>query len=428
MAGPLIGGSSAGRGGNVSDAEVRYSLGVVSVPTSFRLLDEISADEYERLSDAIASITRLNAGFHYKLVERNYLELKSIHQFVTITLSLGRDFATPNRRKFAEALMTSLVNWLTAMRLFLDHEETALKRRFGRDSPQVARFKSSTAAAYDARVGYRFAYRFRNFVQHCGLPLSRIEIGPVTEAGTRAKQAVDLVLDRDELLDAFEGWGPVEADLRAMPPTFGLLPFAAAAMDGLREVHRACTDLGVDEALERCGEVVAAVERIQAIETDGFPAVFRYRADLRDVLQIRPTRIPVDAARKLLAVRSGKARREILWSEPSVRSPLPFDPASIRDRFHRDNRGVQVLSAWLTEKGGSPAFFRTVNQIIAEDQNIEPLITGLINVSAVLAQMTAGALGASAEGLVAGLLDIYGEFDRPGVENTDVETSQDDGG
>lgn len=412
----------------MSDAEVRYSLGVVGVPTSFRLLDEISADEYERLSDAITSITRLNAGFHYKLVERNYLDLESIHQFVTITLSLGRDFATPDHRQFGEAIMTSLVNWLTAMRLFLDHEETGLKRRFGKDSTQVARFKSATAVAYDGRVGYRFAYRFRNFVQHCGLPLSRIEVGPVKEPGTRAKQAVDLVLDRDELLAAFGDWGPVKADLRAMPPTFGLLPLAAEAMDGLREVHRACTDLDVDEALERCGEVVAAVERIEAIEADGFPAAFRYRRDLRGALQISPTMIPADAARKLAAVRTGAEARETLWSEPGARPPLPFDPATIRNRFHRDSRGVQVLSAWLTEKGGSPAFLRTVNRIIAEDQDIEPLMTGLINVSALLAHMTASALGASPEGLVAGLLNVYGEFDRPDVGSMEAESPPSDGG
>lgn len=100
-------------------------------------------------------------------------------------------------------------------------------------------------------------------------------------------------------------------------------------------------------------------------------------------------------------------------------------PVTIRERFHRDNRGVQVLSAWLAEKGGSPAFFRMVNQIITEDQNIEPLITGLINVSALLAHMTAGALGASAEGLIAGLLDIYGEFDRPDTSDSSPDATGD---
>lgn len=413
----------------MTDADrTRYSLGVIGTPTRFDLMDEISADEYERLSEAIAAISRLSAGFHYKLVERNYLDLESIHQFVTITLSLGREFATPDHRQLSEALMTSVVNWLTAMRLFLDHEETDLKRRFGKDSQQVALFKSATAAAYDGHLGYRFAYRFRNFVQHCGLPLSRIEIGPVTQSGTRAKQAVDLVLDRDELLSAYGEWGPVRADLQVMPATFGLLPLAAEAMDGIRDVHRSCTEHDIDEALQHCEDIVVAVERIESQAADGNPALFRYSEDAHGGLHLNPTMIPVDAGRKLDAVRSGAASRETLWAEPMEHRPAAFDPATIRERFHRDSRGVQVLTAWLAEKGGTPAFFRAVNRIIVEDRNIEPLITGLINVSALLAHMTAGALGTSAEGLVAGLLDIYGEFDRPVSDEPGPEDPQGNGG
>ena len=34
----------------------------------------------------------------------------------------------------------------------------------------------------------------------------------------------------------------------------------------------------------------------------------------------------------------------------------------------------------MSEGGGTPKFSEAVNKIIAEDRNIEPLITGLINV------------------------------------------------
>jgi hypothetical protein len=399
------------------------SLGVVGIPTGFHLLEDISAHEYEHLVDAIREITRLDAGFHSKLVERNYVELESIHQFVTITLSLGRDFATPDRTQLGEALMTSIVNWLTAMRLFLDHEETDLKRRFGKNSPQVRQFKSATAAAFDDRLGYRFSYRFRNFVQHCGRPLSRIETRRVVNGSTRARQTVDLVLDRDFLLRVYDGRGPVKADLTAMPPTFGLLPLAAEAMEGLRDVHRVCTELNLDEALDHSATVLAALERIEMHQAIGHPAIFRYDGDFRDKANVSLVMIPAAGARKLAPVRSGAESRESIWSEPAERHPLLFDPATIRERFHRDSRGVQVLSAWLAEQGGSPAFFKVVNQILADDQSLEPLITGLINVSAILAHMTASAIGTSAEALVAGLLDIYGEFESPDPDDAASELS-----
>jgi hypothetical protein len=68
-------------------------------------------------------------------------------------------------------------------------------------------------------------------------------------------------------------------------------------------------------------------------------------------------------------------------------------------------------------------FFAVVNNLIAEDRAVEPLITGLINVSALLANVAAGAIGTSPEGLVGGLLDVYGPFDQPisGEEETPEE-------
>ena len=394
---------------------VHYSLGTIGTPTSFNLVDEITPGEYESLNAAIAAIDRLTASFPYKLVERNYMDVQAIHQFVTITLSLGRDFATPDHRLLGEALMTSVVNWLSAMRLFLDHMETDLKRRFGKSSSEVGRFKEAAAAAFDARVGYRFTYKFRNYVQHCGLPLSHIRIGPRLDNTAQGTQAAELLLNRENLLTSYGEWGVVKADLCEMEPVFSLLPLAAEAMEGLRDIHRACTEIELDQALKANDEVVRAIRRIESLDAEGNPALFRYTGDLRGTLDITPRVIPAEAASKLSAVTSGSATRESLWSKQDERPPPRFDPATVRERFHHDSRGVQVLSAWFAEGGASPRFFRVVNKIIADDHGIQPLLTGLVNASVLLAHMTAGALGASAEGLVAGMLNIYGQFRSVGA-------------
>jgi hypothetical protein len=115
----------------------------------------------------------------------------------------------------------------------------------------------------------------------------------------------------------------------------------------------------------------------------------------------------------LQSVARGHASRDSFWTTPDDSSLLPFDPATIREQFHRDHRGVQVLTAWMSEGGGTPEFVAAVNNLIAEDGDIEPLITGLINVSALLANVAAGAIGTSPEGLAGGLLDMYGPFDQP---------------
>jgi hypothetical protein len=339
--------------------------------------------------------------------------LESIHQFVTIMISLGRQFAKPDHQLLGESLMSSTVNWLTSMRLFLDHTETDLKRRYGKNSQEVDRFETATRSAFDTKIGYAFSSRFRNYVQHCGLPLSTIAInppGPGTQ--TRAKQSVALLLDRDALLSNYDGWGPVRRKLEAMPPRFPLLPLASEAMEGLRDVYRELLEIRLSEALKRCAVLEQALDRIEATGQSEHPAVFRYQGDFSGRSSISPKILPAESIRQLVTVANGSTTRESLFQ--SEERPVPkLDPARIRQNFHRDSRGVQVLSTFLAEKGESPKFIETVNSIIAADGGIDPLIGGLINVSAICAHMAAAAIGATAEGLVAGLLDVYGQFDQP---------------
>jgi hypothetical protein len=394
-----------------------YSLGAIVEKTDgkdCRLLTKISEAEYEDISAALTALTRLKPPFHYGLVERNYRDLQAVYQFVTITLSLGREFATPDRIELVASLATSIVNWLTAMRLFLDHEETDLKRRFGKQSPEVEAFKAATAAAFDADdPGYRFASKFRNYVQHCGVPLSRLDLVRPPGSNLRAKQSIRLLVDRDDLLAKFDEWGLVKKDLLAFPPTFELLPLIASAMNGIRDVHKACAEIDLDHALAQSAVLARALDCIESAGPEGEPAVFRYRRVTNTYMDISPRLIPSDAIRTLQSVARGDTSRDSLWSATKDSPTLPLDPTTIREWFHRDSRGVQALTVWMSDGDGKPRFAAAVNKFIAEDGSIEPLITGLTNVSTLLAGIAAAALGTSPEGLVGGLLDIYGPFDQP---------------
>lgn len=120
----------------------------------------------------------------------------------------------------------------------------------------------------------------------------------------------------------------------------------------------------------------------------------------------------------------GRATRESLWKvNDDVPPALPMDPVAVREKFHRDNRGVQIISAWLQEGGGTPGFFEVVNEFLREDKGIEPVLTGLINASTLLAHMAAGSLGTTAEALVAGILDQYSQVDEPASDGTLPPTS-----
>ena len=405
---------------NVTDP-YNYSLGTFERKSPgesvIRLVaDDITAQEYEEIYRACTSIAALGASFDYKLVERNFLDLQSVQKFVTIILSLGREFVRSDHRQLGESLMTSVVNWLTSWSLFLDHTETDLKRSFGKSSPEVQRFKAVTNSAFDAKAGYRFTCKFRNYVLHCGLPLSSIEVKrPDATTGTRAKQSVTFVLDRDDLLRNYDDWGRfVKRDLKGMPPTFPLLPLALEGMQGLRDVYLILLDIRISEALSRCAVLERALSRIEETGYPGHPTIFRYQGDIVNRFDFTPTVFSAEAVRRLAQVASGSVPRKSLFKEPEEQAPT-LDPARVRQQLRADNRGVQILSVWLAEKGASPAFIDAVNRIIAEDRSIQPLIAGVINTSALLAYMTAGAIGTTAQGLVADLLDAYGRFDEPGA-------------
>lgn len=183
-------------------------------------------------------------------------------------------------------------------------------------------------------------------------------------------------------------------------------------MNGLRGVQRACMEIDLDQALTRSAMLAEVLDRIGSAVPDGEPGVFRYRRTTKTHMDISPSLIPSDAIRKLHSVVRGDANRDSLWSRPET-SPLILDPTSIRERFYRDQRGVQVLTAWIAEGSGTPKFLAAVNELLDEDGDVEPLITGLINTSALLATIAAKALGTSPEGLVGGLLDSYGPFEQP---------------
>jgi hypothetical protein len=195
-----------------------------------------------------------------------------------------------------------------------------------------------------------------------------------------------------------------------MEPQFELLPLLDAAMSGIRAINRACVEIDLDRALASVPILAAALDHLDRVE--GEPMLFWFQRGSEGT-EVIPRPLHASSVRQLQMVYEGRARRESLWkiSEP-VPPPLPLDPAVVRGQFHRHNRGVQLISAWLQEGGGGTArFVDLVNRLISEDQSIEPVLTGLINTTALLAYMTAGALGTNVEALISGILDLYSQID-----------------
>lgn len=136
--------------------------------------------------------------------------------------------------------MSSALNWLNSYRLFLDHEESSLKRRFGKQSSQYLAFKAACAKAYDTSPEYRFTYKLRNYATHVEMPISRVSLRrPSPEDLVEGlSQRIAFTLDRDDLLANYD-WGvAATADLEKMDAEFELLPPIEPTMLQLMAVSR----------------------------------------------------------------------------------------------------------------------------------------------------------------------------------------------
>ncbi len=133
------------------------------------------------------------------------------------------------------------LNFLTAVRQFLDHTETRLKREYAENSEVLTVFRTSTATSFDGVFAYRFMYKLRNFSQHCGTPVGIVdfESKAIGNSGM-TMHSLHLLFNAEQLLhDGGDLWGPVRADLRKLGSQFPVDPLPRGAMTELEAIWEA---------------------------------------------------------------------------------------------------------------------------------------------------------------------------------------------
>jgi hypothetical protein len=96
--------------------------------------------------------------------------------------------------------------------------------------------------------------------------------------------------------------------------------------------------------------------------------------------------------------------------EPLPEMGLDLSPSGWKVSRHpevlkRTRRAIDALTAWTREGGGTDAFFTEISGILDEDQNVEPLLTGLINLSGTLLHAVASVHGRSTESILGSLAE-----------------------
>ena len=154
-----------------------------------------------------------------------------------------------------------IMNLLTAVRTFLDHTERNLTHRHGKDSQQFQAFKKATAEAYDSSFAYRFLYKLRNYVQHCGMPIGKISINTRLgeETPPSMSQSLEVAFSRDGLLSNFDSWGTqIKSELASLPAYFPIRPYITEMMTQVEKLQ-------LSQILARCPKLIESFQYLDRL-------------------------------------------------------------------------------------------------------------------------------------------------------------------
>jgi hypothetical protein len=371
----------------------KYILGVWRQGPDQKGLDviesvEIALEEFDSYVKAIAAYQSLSERPTYQVITRNYLRLAAIRDTYTNLERVGGSFRTVDKHSVNVAFMAEVTNWLTSTRLYLESERDFILRQLGERSDQLRQYQVATSLAFDSYPGYRFLYNLRDYAQHCGPPLSGMEV----KADPKGKRAITFYLSRSELLVARFNWSRHSRELlKQWPEQISLMPLIDEAMLGFRLIE----DEILRILIQHCGEAISTMRDgiARAGSADGHPAVFRLPGSNEGgklAWQTFPESSALDVIDQALAADDPIA---------AIRhGPLP-EPARSPGQRHGDSQAAAVIATWLEHDGGTE-LETVINRVLEEDQSIDPLISGLVNLSVTLLTMLEQALGAPRQELL----------------------------
>jgi len=209
-----------------------YSLAVMDVPniTGVRQLTE---DEFNKFREYITILSKLSfdEGL-FQIVELNYEEFALRMEHLSDPSNQIEYFKSNRVLLNTNRLV---LNFLSSTRMYLDHMETRLKRKYGNDSKEYIGFKKETSHAYDNNFAYRFLYKLRNYTQHCGLPARSFQMVDQAESNSTFK----LFLSKKELLEQFDSWSlMIKKELETLDHQFDIVPLIESKFLLLKEINR----------------------------------------------------------------------------------------------------------------------------------------------------------------------------------------------
>lgn len=237
----------------------------------FEEIRQLSDDEYSIYLNALKDIYRIDeeiALFH--MIYINYFDFYGYVEYILENFHETQYIQT-KINLYINNLNCKLNNFLSSIKLFLDHFERKLKDSYGKDSEEVNRFKKETSRLYDNYFSYRFLYHLRNYIQHRNVAISNLNIYE-----DNVKVELEVSLNRDLLLSDFRWKSEIKNDLINCEEHIGIFPLMGEMLENLKEL----TKFLIRDELEKIKDSVMHIRKLMdEVERQYLPVIFEYRED-----------------------------------------------------------------------------------------------------------------------------------------------------
>jgi len=175
---------------------------------------KLSRNKVDAILNEIGEVKKAEQTLFYypQMIKNNIQQFIEYKQNIDLQNSTTKDILISfyNSTDILVTLNGLILNILTSFRCYIDNVSHMISEQFGDKSDIQVFFRETQKRLFDSDFSYRFMARYRNYVQHSGLPINDI----VTDEGQLKyfdRYSSILIVNKSELLK-YDGWGPVKRD------------------------------------------------------------------------------------------------------------------------------------------------------------------------------------------------------------------------
>jgi len=260
----------------------------------------LTEQEYQDIKNALSKIEELHSVRRLRdfVIANDHELLEMLSLSVNQLVSKSSHWMGVKRKDIEKVFLDTnrlLLNYLTAVKTFIDHSTTFLNHKFGDESEEFLGFKIMLSAFYDHSFAYRFLTKLRNYAQHVDLPLDNIQFNTKKNEELNTLEG-NLIIEfnRDRLLNSFQKWGSVKKDLEAMQANFFFTPLLFQMTQIIGEIERNIELIFKNELLASANLIAGHIDELWEGDWEVFVAADFLTPDEGELSKINQDDIPLD--------------------------------------------------------------------------------------------------------------------------------------